>query len=108
MIIEFIPPKNASIFDIVLNTYGSMDLLGKLISDNKITDVNMLAKGNEVFSIDYSKIKNYELFLYFKNNNVQLVTGDSLIQTIIPEEDYLTTEQPDVLETDDNDLFIID
>jgi len=110
MYLQFLPPKDATLFDICINTYGSLDLLYKLINDNNITNINALATGFDRYIFDYSLVVNYDRYQKIQNETFRFVTGQKEIRAAFeqPTENYLQTETPDILQSEQDDLFIVD
>jgi hypothetical protein len=106
---NFSPPINATTFDICLNTYGTLDLLSKLLLDNNITNVNYLSVIGDVFIYDFSLVKDYETNLKLMSDNIKFITGDKIIQELfIDTNNYIQTEQPLTLQDEQGDDFIVD
>jgi hypothetical protein len=49
---EFIAISNSTIYDVCLNTYGTLNLLGKLMSDNDFPGVDAYPINGQVFLYD--------------------------------------------------------
>lgn len=58
MIKEFIAVSNSTIYDVCLNTYGTLDLLVKLMNDNDFEGVDTLPTNGQVFLYDDTLVKN--------------------------------------------------
>lgn len=63
---EFIAISNSTIYDVCLNTYGTLNLLGKLMDDNNHEGVNINPAQGQVFLFD--------------ENLVNVQTNQSLVQ----------------------------
>ncbi len=63
---EFIAISNSTIYDVCLNTYGTLNLLGKLMDDNNHEGVNANPAQGQVFLFD--------------ENLVNVQTNQSLVQ----------------------------
>lgn len=63
---EFIAISNSTIYDVCLNTYGTLNLLGKLMDDNNHEGVNTNPSKGQVFLFD--------------DNLVNVQTNQSLVQ----------------------------
>jgi hypothetical protein len=73
---EFIAISNSTIYDVCLNTYGTLDYLIKLMVDNNITDINTNPINGQIFLYDdtlVNKISNV-------NNNTNLIINSNLAQ----------------------------
>jgi len=68
-------------YDVCLNTYGSLDYLGKLVSDNG-GELNIQPTTNTVIYWDQSLVKDSSLLSLIKNNGYVYNTGVSI--TIVP------------------------
>lgn len=64
-------------YDVCLNTYGSLDYLGKLVSDNG-GELNVQPTTNTVIYWDQSLVKDSSLLSLIKNNGYVYNTGVSL------------------------------
>lgn len=58
MIREFTAISNSTIYDVCLNTYGTLDLLVKLMYDNDFEGVDTLPTNGQVFSYDDTLVQN--------------------------------------------------
>jgi hypothetical protein len=63
-----------SISDICLNTYGTLDLLSKIMTDNNITDINQKIESNTTINWDLDLCVDRLLYDHWKNNNIILST----------------------------------
>ena len=50
--------SNSTIYDVCLNTYGTLDLLVKLMTDNNYSSVNDSPVNGQVFSFDETLVAN--------------------------------------------------
>lgn len=103
----FTPPKNATTIDICLNTYGTLDLLTKLLIDNDIIDINQLAVGNEIYQYDFELINDYPMINQIVERNIKFTTGDSIIRDTFNPIDNLLIESSEILLSEDSDDFTI-
>lgn len=58
MIKEFAAADNSTIYDVCLNTYGTLDLLVKLMQDNGFANVNQYPVAGQVFLYDDELVEN--------------------------------------------------
>lgn len=70
MISEYTAQEGQSIYDVCANTYGDLNKLRKLITDNNIGSVNDQNLAKKVFKFDTSLIKDNLLFNVNNNSNV--------------------------------------
>jgi len=77
---QFIAISNSTIYDVCLNTYGTLNLLGKLMDDNNHQGVNTNPAQGQVFLFD--------------ENLVNVQTNQSLVQnySIVAGENQLKYE----------------
>lgn len=99
MLTSFKVIEGQSVYDLVLNTYGTLNLLGKLIVDNDIDDINALTVTGQVVWYDDLLIADYNLFNSIQQNNTKLRTG--------VERDFLITDSGIDIETDAGQNFIV-
>jgi len=66
-----------NIYDLVLSTYGTLDLLNKFVSDNSIAEINMQFSG-QIYSFDTSLIQRQVRNQYNSANGI--VYSTSFIQ----------------------------
>lgn len=76
MLQEFRSPEGATILDVCLNVYLSLNLLSKFVKDNNITDLNKRTKTNELFIFDTDYIYNEFQNLDVKRNDYIFRTSD--------------------------------
>jgi hypothetical protein len=58
---EYIAQIGQSVIDICMNTYGTLDYLSKLMSDNSIDDVNISPLSQQVFFWDNLAQDDFEI-----------------------------------------------
>ena len=63
-----------NIYDLVLSTYGTLDLLNKFISDNSITEIDMQFSG-QIYSFDTSLVQRQVRNEYNAANNIVYSTS---------------------------------
>jgi len=63
-----------NIYDLVLSTYGTLDLLNKFISDNSIAEVDMQFSG-QIYSFDTTLVQRQVRNQYNSANNIVYSTG---------------------------------
>ena len=66
-----------NIYDLVLSTYGTLDLLNKFVSDNSIAEINMQFSG-QIYSFDTSLVQRQVRNQYNSANDI--VYSTSFIQ----------------------------
>lgn len=88
-----------SVFDLLLNTYGTINLLGKLITDNNWTDLSTLTTTGQVIYYDDELIADYNLFDSIQQNNTKFRTGVA--------EEFRITDNNVILQTDDGQNRIV-
>jgi hypothetical protein len=54
MIKEFIAVENSTIYDVCMNCYGTLNLLGKLMLDNNIDSVDLCPTNGQIYMYDDS------------------------------------------------------
>jgi hypothetical protein len=52
MIKEFIAIDNSTIYDVCMNCYGTLNLLGKLVLDNNIDNLALYPTNGQIFLYD--------------------------------------------------------
>lgn len=67
---QFSAVSNSTIYDVCLNTYGSLDFLVKLMMDNNFTGVNDFPANGQIFNFDETLIANQDV----KNVNIIYAT----------------------------------
>ena len=63
-----------NIYDLVLSTYGTLDLLNKFVSDNSIAEINMQFSG-QIYSFDTSLVQRQVRNQYNSANDIVYSTG---------------------------------
>ena len=64
--------EGQSVSDICIQTYGSLDYLSKLMSDNNIDDINSIIPSNTPIYWDIDLCVDKQLYEYWKNHNIRL------------------------------------
>ena len=101
MLRDFRPPEGASILDIVLNIYTSLDLLPKFLMDNKIIDLNSKAEFGDVFIYDTDFVENAFLYDDILKNSYQFRTNDlPFVNQNDNRRNFLLTENGLILRTE--------
>jgi hypothetical protein len=101
MINIFNAQEGQSIADLVLNTYGSLNLSKKFISDNGLTDLNVLARTGDQYVYDTEFIDNETLFATVMDNKLIFRTGIYEMPPV-----YVACEDSTILQTEDDKLFL--
>jgi len=98
--ILYITSQNGqSIYDICIQTYGSLDLLYKLIQDNNLTNIDATLQPGTTLQWDSSLITDNSFYGYLQRNSLNIGTALSNgIQEEIVEE---------LLEQEDGDLLLL-
>ena len=73
--IKYVGKYGQSIYDIVLQTYGTLDFLDKFIADNNITDISA-DFSQQIFTIDATKIQKQVRNQFNEQNNIIYSTGE--------------------------------
>ena len=108
MLQEFRPPEGASILDMVLNTYTSLNLLPKFLKDNRIVDLNSKAVFGDVFVFDTDFIDNAFLYEEILKNGYLFRTNDlPLVNINDNRRNFLLAENGLVLRTETKKNLII-
>lgn len=99
--------ENANIFDLVLNTYGSLDFIPKFLKDNNITDVNYISKVGDVFKYETDLVTNEFTSNTIAKNDYQFAT--SKIKNVEFEiiENYLLTENGIIINTENQNKILL-
>lgn len=71
----FIAISNCTIYDVCLNTYGTLDLLTKLMVDNNFPGVNFYPENGQIFVFDETLISNELIYNQAVLNNVKYATS---------------------------------
>lgn len=97
--IAFITSQNGqSIYDICVQTYGSLDLLYKLIQDNNFPNINTTLQPGTTLQWDTSQITDNSFYGYLQSNSLNIGTA------LTPEEQNAIVEQ--FLLQEDGDLIL--
>jgi hypothetical protein len=72
---NFISINNCTIYDVCLNTYGTLDLLTKLMNDNNFPGVNYYPENGRIFTFDETLIKNENIYNQAALNNIKYATA---------------------------------
>ena len=107
MQLEFKPAEGSNLFDIILNTYTSLDLLPKFVSDNNITNLNMVAKTGDIFIYETDLIVDEIMLDKINKGRLLFMTSNVKNNVIIGDSNYLLIESGDILATDANINFLI-
>ena len=108
MLLEFKPPIGATILDVCLNTYLSINLLPKFIKDNSISNMDFVAGINDVFVYDTDFIFDEFMSKDVQKNSYKFVTGDvNIPNASFSNQDYLLIETSEILKDEANNLFLI-
>ena len=99
------PKKGATIFDIVLNTYCTINLITKFALDNAIYSFDYVASGNEQFVYNSELIAKEHISNEILVNNYNFTTGNLNIPNASFNDDYLLTENEEIISTEDNNLI---
>ena len=108
MLLEFRPPIGATIFDLCLNTYLSLNLLPKFVKDNGIENLNYVTGQGEVYIYDTDFIWDEFMSKDIKNNNYKFTTGDITIPNAsLSSDDFLLIESGAILQSEAGQNFLI-
>jgi hypothetical protein len=72
---KFMAVENSTIYDVCLNTYGSLDFLIKLMVDNDFAGVETRPKAGQEFIFDESLVVNQQVYNTNFNKNIKYATG---------------------------------
>lgn len=72
---KFIAVDNSTIYDVCLNTYGSLDYLVKLMEENNFDGVETMPKAGQEFLFDEEMVVNQHIYLSNLNDNIKYATG---------------------------------
>lgn len=76
MIREFKAISNSTIFDVCLNTYGTIDLLGKLMTDNNHDGVDVYPEQGQIYLYDDALVKNISVSSLYQSQQISgIFTG---------------------------------
>jgi hypothetical protein len=101
MQIAFKAIEGQSITDVVLNTYGTVNQLGRLIVDNGIADINGVTTTGQQFVFDSQYIEDQNLYDYIIQYDAKFRTGIGLGR-------FLITEDGQFILTEDGRYIIVD
>lgn len=108
MLLEFRPPIGATILDLCLNTYLSLNLLPKFVKDNNIQNLNYVTGQSEVYTFDTDFIWDEFLSKDVKNNDYKFTTGNIKIPNAsFSNDNFLLIESGDILQTEAGENFLI-
>jgi hypothetical protein len=93
MLQSFKAVQRQSLIDVVLNTYGSINLMSKLILDNSITDFNGTTATGDLFAYDDSLVTDQNLYNWIQQYDAKFCTG--IVQDI-----YILTENNFILQSE--------
>ena len=71
---NFTAINNCTIYDVCLNTYGTLDLLTKLMVDNNFLGVNIYPENGTIFVYDETLISNENIYNQAVLNNIKYAT----------------------------------
>lgn len=100
MIATFQAHQGQCLSDLVLNTYGTLNMRGKFISDNKLTDLNRLAATGDSYIFDTEFIDDQSLFFFMRDKELIFRTG---IESII---NFIGCEDGSILQAENDKLFV--
>lgn len=72
-----------SLYDICLQTYGTIEEIFKIISDNNIGSLNDLYLYRNSIKFDSSLIVNYDVYDHLNNNNIYYIS-DNIVPKVVP------------------------
>ena len=107
MQLEIRPPENSNIFDLVLNTYVSLNLIPKFIFENNILDINENTKVGDIFIFDSDFIFDETIFNKIVQNDLKFITSYKRNGLKASFENYLLTENSDILSSESNSFFLL-
>jgi hypothetical protein len=97
--------QGCTIFDVVLELYLSLNMLPKLISDNNITDLNVLTYTGQIFKYDTDFIFNEIMSEEISKKNYKFSTGELKVFNNQILGDYILIENSEILKDESNQLF---
>jgi len=97
--------QGCTIFDVVLELYLSLNMLPKLISDNNITDLNVLTFTGQIFKYDTDFIFNEIMSEEISKKNYKFSTGELKVFNNQILGDYILIENSEILKDESNQLF---
>lgn len=99
--------EGCTFFDVVLQCYLSLNLMPKFILDNNITDLNLATTAGQVFKYDSDFISDEFLSGEVLKNDYKFCTGRPIFDNTIVRGNYLLTETPEILSSEDANDFIL-
>lgn len=99
--------EGCTFFDVVLQCYLSLNLMPKFIIDNNITDLNLATTAGQIFNYDSDFISDEFLSGEVLKNDYKFCTGRPIFDNMIIRGNYLTTETPEILSTENANDFIL-
>ena len=99
--------EGCTFFVVVLQCYLSLNLMPKFIFDNNITDLNLATTAGQVFKYDSDFIADEFLNNEVLANDFKFCTGKPIFDNTIIRGNYLTTETPEILSTENTNDFIL-
>jgi len=73
---RFIAVDSSTIYDVCLNTYGSLDYLVKLMVDNDFEGVETFPKAGQEFLFDENLVVNQQVYRTNLDKNLKYATGE--------------------------------
>lgn len=73
---EFKAISNSTIYDVCMNTYGTLDYLVKLLVDNNINDINVNPTNGQIFLYDDTLVN--------KISNVNITSNQQINSNLAP------------------------
>lgn len=99
--------NNQTVFDVVLQTYGDINLMYKLIQDSDFDNVLSYPLPLTSFNFDPKLISDNVVANFLNQNGLVIVTGDSNRSQQVPP-NYLETDDGIGLQTDDGTQMEVD
>jgi hypothetical protein len=108
MLLSFKPSIGSNVLDVCLNVYCSLNLLPKLIIDNKIENLNFVSGINDVFVYDTDFVADEFIQKEIQKNDYKFVTGKLTVNDSgFTNENYLLIESGAILQSEAGNLFLI-
>ena len=88
--------NNQNVYDICNMTYGSLDLMYKLLQDSNFPDIETYPVPNNLFIFDPTKIVNNGTYNFIKSSNIIFTTGGGKPAKFLATDDlsmYITTDE---------------
>jgi hypothetical protein len=79
---NYMTVEGQSLYDVCLNTYGSLDFLLKLLQDNGIPDINQYPHSGQIFSFDPALIVDEGVFRQLIVTNTRYATAYSKLGSV--------------------------